>query len=206
VKKRKNKDFKPYLVAITGNFGSGKSAVGSLLKNDGFLLVDTDEIVNEILKNINPVTEKILAEFGSDIKNLNSDYLINKKKLASIVFIDETKRKKLEFIIHPAVEQTLSTIFSLSQLEKVIFVLVPLLFECNLEGNYHEVWCVKCDKNVQLSRLEGRGFSIEEAEKRISSQMSQDEKESLSDFVIDNSAQIENTKSQIDKRLKNGFN
>ena len=193
-------------MAITGNFGSGKSAVGSLLKDDGFLLIDTDEIVNEILKSENPVTEKILAEFGSDIKNTNSDYLINKKKLASIIFSNEIKRKKLESIVHPAVGEAIFAIFSLNQSEEIIFVSVPLLFECNLEGNYHEVWCVKCDKDVQLSRLESRGFSIEESNKRISSQMSPDKKESLSDFVIDNSGQIENTRSQIDEILKNRFN
>ena len=38
-----------YLIGITGNFGSGKSFVGDILKKHAVVVIDTDQIVSEIL-------------------------------------------------------------------------------------------------------------------------------------------------------------
>lgn len=202
MKKQNNKNIKPYLVAITGNFGVGKSLIGQMLIDEGCLVFDTDEIVKEILKTKNPVTESIVNIFGKGVRNLNSDYYINKKNLASIVFHSEERRKELESIIHPEVEKCLQKLFISCKDEPFIFVLVPLLFECGLEKNYHESWCITCNKEVQLQRLLDKGFSDSEIAQRINAQMPQEEKAKKADFLIDNSGSIEQTKKQLISRLK----
>lgn len=194
-----------YLIAITGSLGTGKSLVGDILKEFKFLVLDTDDLVKEVLKDKNKITDQIVKEFGASIINqnqTNNSGYIDKKSLASIVFNDEMKRKNLESIIHPKVREKLNEIFSLNKDKEIIFVLIPLLFESGLQDEYNEAWCVTCDENIQMKRLKNKGYSIEDVRVRIKSQLSQEEKIKLSDFVIDNSKDRLKTKEQVISRLK----
>lgn len=202
MKKQNNINISPYLVAITGNIGVGKSLVGQMLTDEGYLVFDTDDIVKEILRTRNPVTKSIVNQFGKNVENSSSDYYINKKNLALIVFNNSDKRKELESIIHPEVEKCLQELFLSFKDEPFIFVLVPLLFECGLEKNYHESWCIVCDKEIQLQRLLYKGLSEEEISQRIKAQMSQEEKAVKANFIIDNSGSVEQTKSQLISKLQ----
>ena len=71
-----------------------------------------------------------------------------------------------------------------------------------MQDLYNETWCVICDKKIQLERLMEKGFSPGEAKGRINAQLPQKEKSKLADYVIDNSGNIEDTKKQVLKRLK----
>ena len=192
----------PYLIGITGSYGSGKSLVGEILSNLGVYVIDTDHIVKEILVSENDISKLIVKEFGNIIcKNLAGEF-IDRKKLADIVFKDEVKRKRLESLVHPEVGKRLAVLITGNKDKKVIAVLVPLLYEANLQGAYNETWCVTCKQEVQLNRLEKKGITREQALSRIKSQMPLEKKAALSDFVIENSSSEENTKEQIKSRLK----
>jgi len=200
VKELKNKQFKmPYLIAVTGNFGTGKSLVGNILCKKGITVIDTDDIVANILASKNKVTDKIVNTFG---KVTLFHAKINKKALANIVFKNKSKRKLLESIIHPVVRDELKKIIKVNKAKKIIAVLIPLLFESGMERNYHEIWCVICSKDVQLKRLMKKGFTSEEIKLRLNSQMNQSFKARKSNFVINNSKSINYSKKQILKRLK----
>ena len=76
---------RPYLIGITGSFGTGKSLVGEILKETGITVIDTDEIVRNILKTKNDVTQKIQDEFGNIVINNNiSKFILN--LLSNIIF------------------------------------------------------------------------------------------------------------------------
>ena len=195
----------PYLIAVTGSFGTGKNLVGDILKDLGFFVIDTDDVVRDILKDKNKVTDEIVKEFQESIINQlqgSKDSYIDRKALGNIVFNNEVKRKKLESIIHPQVRENLNKLFSLNKDKKIIFVLIPLLFEGNLQDSYHETWCVVCDENIQLDRLKNKGYSLGDAKVRIKSQFTQAEKARRADFVIDNSKDKTSTKEQVINRLK----
>ena len=198
----KNTSSTPYLIGITGSFGTGKSLAGEILEELGITVIDTDEIVRSILKTKNNVTEKIQNEFGNNVINGKTGEYINKKNLAELVFNDTVKRKNLESIIHPEVNKVLES-FTLQNNDKsIIAVLIPLLFECGLEKYYNEVWSVTCKREIQLERLLKKGFTQKEIDLRINSQLPIEEKVEKSNFVIDNSGTIDETKKQIILRLK----
>lgn len=190
-----------YLVAITGSFSSGKSFVGDILKDLDYLVIDTDKIVSDFLKSKNKITDEIVNNFGQEVISGGKQY-INKKLLASIVFSDTVKRKKLESIIHPEVRKEVARMCELNADKNIVFVLIPLLFESGEDKEYDEIWCVKSSESVQLERAEKRGFTKEEAMQRIRAQMLQEEKIKRSHFVIDNDKDAEITKDQIQNRLK----
>ena len=162
MKELKNKQFKaPYLIAITGNFGTGKSLIGSILREKKIPVIDTDDIVADILASRNNITNKIVHAFGKivllslqkNLKNESKKQYINKKALAGIVFKNNAKRKLLESIIHPVVRNKLKKFIEVNKTKKIVAVLIPLLFESGMEQNYHEIWCVTCSKDVQLKKL-----------------------------------------------------
>ena len=200
-KNNKNKINTPYLIGITGGFGTGKSLTGEILEELGVVVIDTDEIVRNILRTKNNVTKKIQNEFGESIINAKDDEYINRKALANLVFNDDIKRKKLESIIHPEVNKVLEFFISQNRNENVIAVLIPLLFECGLENLYNEIWCVTCKKEIQLERLLKKGITPEDIKLRINSQLPVDTKAKKSDLVIDNSGTVDETKKQITLRL-----
>ena len=203
-KNNKNTTNTPYLIGVTGGFGTGKSLVGNILEELGLVVIDTDEIVRNILKTKNQVTQKIQNEFDGSIISNKTDEYINRKALAHLIFNDDLKRKKLESIVHPEVDRVLNCFILQNKSEDVtaVVVLIPLLFECGLENFYNEIWCITCNSTTQSERLLKKGFTPEEIKLRIDSQLPIDIKAKKSNFIIDNSGTINETKQQVISRLK----
>lgn len=74
----------------------------------------------------------IVRAFGEDI--LQSDGYLDRKKLGSVIFNDEGKRKRLNGIVHPAVRRAMvwGIIKAWIRGEKVCIVDVPLLVETGI--------------------------------------------------------------------------
>lgn len=191
----------PYLIGITGGFGTGKSLTGKILEEAGITVIDTDEIVRNILETKNNITLIIQDEFGTGIIVNKPGEYVNRKALAKVIFDNDLKRKKLESIIHPEVNKVLDYFILQNKDKSIIAVLVPLLFECHLESFYNEIWCVICKSEIQLERLLKKGFTPDEIKLRINSQLPIKEKTEKSNFVIDNSGAIDETKKQVLSRL-----
>lgn len=156
-------------IAITGNIASGKSEVQKILKNKGFKVFDADVIAHEILEREMPG--------------------ISREVLSKIAFTNPQFRKKLEELIHPGVKEQ---ILRLSPQDDVVFIEVPLLFEANMQDMFDKVVLVYADDEIRLERLLKRsGCTKEHALARMNSQMPQDEKIKLSDFVIYNNGALE---------------
>lgn len=191
------------MIGITGVFGSGKSTVGKILNKFSVLVIDTDDIVREMLSSKNELTDKVVLRFGNSVSSEIPGEYINKKALASIVFNDISKKKELEGIIHPAVALALKEQISFNKTKSsIIAVLVPLLFEANMQNLFNEVWCVVCDKDIQIGRLLEKGFSLDDIKARVVSQLPQEEKAKKSNFIINNSKNVSETETQVVSRLK----
>ena len=121
--------------------------------------------------------------------------------MAQIVFSDKEKLKVLESIIHPQVKKEILEIFQLD--EKIVFISVPQLFESGFDSLFDKIIFISANENLRLERLIKRNnLTKEEALKRISAQMSEEEKILKSDFIIKNNGSIEDLKKEVENVLK----
>lgn len=187
------------IIGLTGGIASGKSTVSSMLTKLGAALVDADRIAREVVLPGEPALYAVVHEFGQAV--LTEEGTLNRKKLGEIVFADESKRKKLERIVHPAIRAVMKR--KMEELESenphlLVVADIPLLYESGLQTMFEEVMLVYVPPDVQLLRLMNRdGLTKEQAEARIRAQMPIEQKRQLADWIIDNSGTVEQTYEQV---------
>lgn len=186
------------VIGITGGIASGKSYISNLLISIGYIVIDCDKIVHDLLLN-KDVIENIKQTFGlSVIANENVD----RKKLGKIIFNNKNEELKLNSIIHPLVIDEVNNRIRKTN-EDIVFVDVPLLYEANMEYIMDKVIVVYVDKPTQLLRLMSRdSIDSEFANKKISIQMSLEEKVKKADYIIDNSKDFLDSQKQLYEILR----
>ena len=121
--------------------------------------------------------------FGNDIY---TNGVLDKKKLASIVFSDKEKLENLNNIIHPIVKQEFID-WCKKQNSSYVIKEAAILFESSSDKGLDAVICVSAPLNIRIDRAVKRdGSSEKEIKNRIENQISQEEKENLSDYIIVN--------------------
>ena len=189
-------------VGITGGIGVGKTFICNILKKMGYSIFSSDQVSKKIVSENTFVRDQIRNFFGEDIIENEK---ISRKKLAVQVFSSKEKLKKLNEIVHPFVKKEFDNWMSNRDDEKVVFKEAAILFEANSYKNLDYVICVTAELQDRINRVMQRDkVDSDSVEKRISMQMSQIEKEKLSDFVIFNSKD-DLVLPQIIKALKKIF-
>lgn len=177
-------------IAITGTIGSGKTTVSEYIRSLGYEVFDCDAVNAEIL-------EKRGYELLKDVfPECFFDNILDKEKLADVVFNDQEKKKQLENILHPIILEELEKINN-----KIVIAEVPLLFEVNWNEHFDVNVLVVADRNIAISRLEKRGLSYDDAVLRISNQMSTQEKIKKADRIIYNNGSLSLLYAQVDLLL-----
>jgi len=184
---------------LTGNIGSGKSTVAAMFREAGIPVLDADRISREVTAPGSPAFRDVVEEFGPGI--LGADGAIDRERLAGIVFSEPPRRAVLERITHPAILAAMRK--SLSRLAReghpAAIVEAALIHESGRKGLVEAVISVRCDPSVQLRRLAARGgMTREQAEARVAAQMDPEEKALASEYVIDNSGELEATRRQVE--------
>jgi dephospho-CoA kinase len=188
------------VIGITGIIGSGKSLVGSILREKDIPVIDTDDIVHELLAHDEKITDALTKLFGSSILGANG--YIDRNRLGSLVFNDPTARQQLEQIVHPVVIAEHKRMVAALPGHPVVAVLAPLLFEAGVAGEFNEIWTVIADEPVLRARLKARSnMSNAEIDARLAAQWKQDDKAARSHRVIDNSGTVDDTRRQVEMLL-----
>lgn len=188
-------------VAITGNIAAGKSEVEKILKEMSFQVLDADMIAHDLHRD-ESVKKAILDAFSEFDILENGE--ISRSKLGKIIFTDGNSRKKLEEILHPLIKDEIEKFLKeqSEKDEKIAFVSIPLLFEAHFENLFDKIILIYADDEIRLKRLMQRSdLTQEQAQSRLDIQMNQDEKKTLSDFVIYNNDKIEDLHKNIVKLL-----
>ena len=182
------------ILGLTGSFGSGKTTVARILKSFGAEIFDADKLAHKCISPGSRAYKIIIQTFGKGI--LGKNKLINRKKLAKIVFNNKNLLRKLNNIIHPQVVRIIEQRIKNSK-SKVIVLDVPLLVESGLTKIIDKLIVVKINRREQLKRLQNKTyFDKRDILKRIKSQMPLSRKVRLAHFVIDNSGTIKETEKQ----------
>ncbi|MFL3045427.1 MAG: dephospho-CoA kinase [Candidatus Neomarinimicrobiota bacterium] len=175
-------------VALTGGIGTGKSTASKILNDLGAFIFDADKEAKNILKNNETVQSELIAEFGTDI--MSGDEKIDNNKLARIAFQDQDHQLRLNSIIHPYVFQEIDKNFD-DVLEKgtydIFVVDAALIYESGADTHMDYVIVITALLQIRMERaLKRESLTRDEILKRMDLQWSEEEKISLSDFVIHN--------------------
>ena len=171
-------------LGLTGGVGMGKSTASQFLYDLGFKVADTDDIARTLVEPGKPALEDIVKAFGKEVLQDNGE--LNRGKTAELVFSDDSKRLKLEDILHPLIRETWKIRLNewSAQNEKLGVVVIPLLYETECERYFDKVVCIACSKDIQRQRLRQRGWSDLEIDQRIKAQLLIGEKMSRADYVV----------------------
>lgn len=168
-----------------------------MLKEVGLPIVDADVVARQVVEPGTPTLQAIVDAFGEAVLLPNGE--MDRAKVGSIIFHDESKRQQLNNIIHPAIRMEMLRQRDEYVAEgKHVVMDIPLLFENNLQHFVEKILVVTVSPEIQLKRLMERNqFSEDEAKARIASQLPLSQKEEGADGVIYNNGTIEQSKVQL---------
>ena len=186
-------------VGLTGSIGVGKSFVASVFVELGCHVLDADQTAREVVMPGTRGLKALTEAFGEDI--LNADGTLDRQRLGALIFADQSQRQRLNHILHPFIIARQDEILNGWEAEDpngIGIVDAALMIESGGYKRFDKLIVVHCRPEVQLERLMFRDkLSREEAERRISSQMPQEEKQKFADYLIDTSDGFEPTREQI---------
>jgi dephospho-CoA kinase len=185
-------------LGLTGGIASGKTAVAAMLREMGFAVLDADSLAHKLIEPGQPAYDEVVREFGAPI--LVAGDRVDRAKLACIVFADPAKLARLNAIVHPRVETAIHQQFgewSRNGTRDAAFVEAALLVEAGYQKNLDGLVVTWCRPEQQLERLRARGFSDEDARRRIAAQLPVAEKLRHATEKIDCSGSLEATRAQV---------
>lgn len=185
-------------VGLTGSIAVGKSYVLDILRELGARTIDADAVAREVVEAGTAGLKAVVDGFGVEI--LKPDGSLNRAALGSIVFADGAKRQKLNSILHPFIIARQDEIMRQWETETpdaIAVVDAALMIESGGYKRFDKLIVVHCQTQLQLERLMKRdNISREEAERRITAQMPQEEKKRHANYLIDTSEGVESARQQ----------
>ena len=186
------------IIGLTGGIGSGKTTIANHFINLGVPVYIADDQARKIMQS-GEIIEEIKRTFGTAIFE---NGVLNREKLAQIVFSDPEKLKLLNAIIHPAVQKHFRHWILDHKNSPFIIYEAAILFESGSYKNCDKIITVTSPVETRIERVIQRDNSTrEQVLKRIDAQWNDDQRIAKSDFVIENDSP-EIAKTEVDKILK----
>ena len=192
------------IIGITGGIASGKSTVTNFLRQKGFEVVDADAHVHQLQKPGGRLYRILVDHFGEKILLENGE--LNRPLLASLIFSNSEEQEWSKETQGQIIREELGSLRDkLAQTEDLFFMDIPLLFEQEYASWFDETWLVYVSRDTQLDRLMKRDYlTIEDAQARLASQWSLEEKKRLASHILDNNGSREQLLSQVASLLQGG--
>jgi dephospho-CoA kinase len=186
-------------LGLTGGIATGKTAVAAMLRDLGFDVLDADSLAHQLINPGQPAYDEVLREFGPSIRD--AEHRVDRAKLAAIVFSDPARLASLNAILHPRVETVIHQQFdqwARNGSRQAAFVEAALLVEAGYHKKLDGLVVTSCRPDQQLERLRARGFSDDDARRRIAAQLPATEKLRHATEKIDTSHSLEDTHRQVE--------
>lgn len=173
----------------------GKSFVLSLFRELGSFTIESDRIVDSILREPG-VAGSLAGLLGTGV--LNHSGVLDKKAVAERIFNDPESRKAVEALLHPLVFERVDALLeSIRDGDRIVIVEVPLLFEGNYRKRFSKVITVYTTEEAAITRLEATGIPRHEILLRLGSQIPIGRKKELADYIIDNNGTRDETRKRV---------
>lgn len=187
------------IIGLTGGIGSGKTTIGNYFRSLGIPVYMVDDEGRKITDR-EDVVRQIENIFGSSVIENGK---ANRKKLSEIVFNDKDKLRQLNQIIHPAVRKNFEDWMKDQQDQPFIIRESAILFESGRDKDCDFIISVIAPMEERIKRVMQRDqVSRESVLERINNQLTDEERISKSDFIIENSS-IPDAEKQAKEILKN---
>lgn len=185
-------------IGLTGGIGTGKSTVSGILKNEGFKIIDADNVAKEVLEKNPQILQIVRTQFGAGFFDWRGEF--RRKEFGNHIFRFPKQRIKYESIIMPYIKEVIEeNMKALKQKkEKIVILDAPTLIENDMHKEMDYIILVYADNSVQIQRVMNRDkLSKAEAVSRINAQMPIEEKKELANIIIDNNADLIETQKQV---------
>lgn len=172
-------------IGITGGIGSGKSTVCRIFRVLGAPVFQADLVARKLQDEDPEIRGRLMELFDPEIYTENG--LLNRKKLAEIIFNNHLLLEEVNKLIHPAVHREFKK--WKEQMFKFPYVLyeAAILFETGNFRSFDYTILVVADQQERIERVMKRdNLSSEAILQRMNNQMKDAEKIILADFIIEN--------------------
>ncbi len=173
-------------VGLTGGYSTGKSFVAGQLEQLGCKVIYADKLGHEVLLPSGEGYASVVDLFGPQILDANG--MIDRKKLAQIVFADGELLRELNRIVHPSVYRLEALRVAEYQSENpraIIVTEAAILIETGRYKTFPQVIVTICSQETQIARGMRRDqLSREEVLARIERQMPLEQKPQYAHYVI----------------------
>jgi dephospho-CoA kinase len=186
------------VIGLTGGIASGKSVVSQMLGEQGALIIDADKVGHEAYLRGSGCYDAVVEAFGRDV--VGPDGEIDRKALGGKVFGDPAQRRRLEGIVWPWMRTTMEHRLAKLRADGVPVVVLEaaVLIEADWIPIVDQVWLVEVSPAVARRRLmERNGLTAEQADARISAQLTNAERERYAQVIIDNSGTLEELRTRV---------
>lgn len=181
-------------IGLTGGIGSGKTTVAKMFADLQISVFIADTEAKKILDNPEVALE-VAKTFNL---NLNSDGLIHKPDLASLVFKDKNALEKLNSIIHPKVHERFKNWLSEQNSPYIIYE-AAIIFEKNRASDFDYTILVTAPEELRIKRVMERDHvSYDDVKSRMKAQWAESKKRKLADYVIENT-NLKETQQEVRK-------
>lgn len=183
------------IIGLTGGIGSGKSTAAEIFAELGVPVIDTDIIAHELTRPGQPAVEEIAARLGRDVLSVNGD--LDRDRLRRLVFQDPQKRLQLEQILHPRIlDEVDRRIHRLNA--PYCIVVIPLLFEKNLQARVDRTLVIDCPESLQRERvLQRPEMDPTQVDAILRSQLTREARRERADDIVTNTTDLDTLRQQI---------
>lgn len=192
------------IIGITGGVGAGKTQILEYLNNKyGATICMADEVGRKLQRKGQKCYDEIVACFGEEILDEKGE--LNRSALADIVFSDESKRKLINGIVHPAVKEEVRRKIAKEERRhtNIFIVESALLVEDQYDEICDEIWYIYVRDDIRRKRLFfSRGYDEQKIDEIMAAQLPNEEYFKCCDRVIDNSGVFAETMIQLDEIVR----
>lgn len=186
------------IIGLTGGIGSGKTTIANYFSTLGIPVYIADDEAKKLMES-SEVKDSIKEKFGESIFD---NTILNRAKLAEIVFADSGKLDQLNAIVHPAVRNHFKKWLLNHEASPFVIYEAAILFESGNYKNCDYIITVTAPLESRIQRVIDRDkTNREQVLKRINAQWNDEQRISKSNFIIDN-RNIETAKLKVEEILK----